>query len=133
EAYIQQAFNVPYARTKMVSNWLSTQLDELKTEVERSQQKMMDLQRKLGVLAYDSTHNQLQSSLEGLLAAEGTAKVARINAESRYLMVKNMDPNTVEGSIETTPGTMPGQLNGLRSQLASAKVDYQQMLGTLGP
>jgi capsular exopolysaccharide synthesis family protein len=28
---------------------------------------------------------------------------------------------------------MPGQLNGLRSQLASAKADYQQMLGTLGP
>ena len=133
DAYIQQAFNVPYARTKMVSNWLSTQLDELKTEVERSQQKMMDLQRKLGVLAYDSTHNQLQSSLEGLLAAEGTAKVARINAESRYLMVKGMDPNTIEGSIETTPGTMPGQLNALRSQLATAKADYQQMMGTLGP
>src|ERR1017187_10157675 len=94
---------------------------------------MMELQRKLGVLGYDSTHNQLQSSLEGLLTAEGAAKIARINAESRYLMVKNMDPNTVEGSIETTPGTMPGQLNGLRSQLASAKVDYQQMLGTLGP
>jgi succinoglycan biosynthesis transport protein ExoP len=33
--------------------------------VERSQEQMMDLQRKLGVLGYDSTHNQLQSSLEG--------------------------------------------------------------------
>ncbi|HEY4379392.1 MAG TPA: polysaccharide biosynthesis tyrosine autokinase [Acidobacteriaceae bacterium] len=133
DAYIQQAFNVPYARTKMVSNWLSTQLDELKTEVERSQQKMMDLQRKLGVLAYDSTHNQLQASLEGLLAAEGTAKIARINAESRYMMVKEMDPNTIDGSIETTPGTMPGQLNALRGQLATEKAQYQQLMGTLGP
>jgi polysaccharide biosynthesis transport protein len=133
DAYIQQAFNVPYNRTKMVSSWLSTQLDELKQEVERSQQKMMDLQRKLGVLGYDQTHNQLQASLEGLLAAEGTAKIARINAESRYLMVKNMDPDALESSIETTPGTMPGQLNALRGQLASAKADYQQMMATLGP
>ena len=133
DAYIQQAFNVPYTRTKMVSSWLSTQLDELKMDVGRSQQKMMDLQRKLGVLAYDSTHNQLQASLEGLLTAEGAAKIARINAESRYMMVKNMDPNTVEGSIETTPGTMPGQMNLLRGQLSSARADYQQMMGTLGP
>jgi capsular exopolysaccharide synthesis family protein len=133
DAYIQQAFNVPYARTKKVSSWLSLQLDELKLEVERSQQQMMDLQRKLGVLGYESTRNQVQASLEGLLTAEGAAKITRINAESRYLMVKEMDPNTIEGSIETTPGTMPGQFNGLRSQLASAKVDYQQMLGTLGP
>jgi polysaccharide biosynthesis transport protein len=133
DAYIQRAFNVPYKRTNMVSAWLSTQLDELKMEVERSQQQMMDLQRKLGVLGYESTHSQLQSSLEGLLAAEGAAKIARINAESRYLMIKDMDPNTIEGSIETTPGTMPGELNTLRAQIATAKANYQQMLGTLGP
>jgi capsular exopolysaccharide synthesis family protein len=132
DAYIQQAFNVPYERTKRVSQWLSTQLDELKLEVERSQTEMMRLGSKLGVLASDSTHNQLDASLEGLLTAEGAAKIARINAESRYQMVKGMDPNTVDGSIETTPGTMPAQLNVLRGQLASAKADYQQMTGTLG-
>jgi len=34
----------------------------------------MQLERKLGVLGYDSTHNQLQSSLEELLTAEGSAR-----------------------------------------------------------
>jgi capsular exopolysaccharide synthesis family protein len=127
DAYIQRAFHAPYDRTTQVSDWLSVQLDRLKSEVERSQQQMMDLQRKLGVLGYESTHSQLQSSLEGLLAAEGTAKIARINAESRYMMVKGMDPNTIEGSIETTPGTMPGELNALRAELATAKATYQQI------
>jgi capsular exopolysaccharide synthesis family protein len=131
--YIQRSYRTPIERTGMVSESLSPQLDELKADVERSQKQMMDLQQKLGSIGYDSTHNQLDTSLEQLLTAEGAAKVARIAAESRYLMIKNMDPNTIEGSIETTPGTMPIELNALRSSLAMEKAQYQQLMQTLGP
>ena len=127
EDYRQWSFQTPVESTRRVSQWLSGQLEELKAEVEQTQKQIMDLQRKLGTLGYDSAHNQLQSSLEELLGAEGTAKIARIDAESRYRMVAGMDPNTIEGSIETTPGTMPGELNSLRSQLASARASYQQL------
>jgi succinoglycan biosynthesis transport protein ExoP len=130
--YIQRSFQTPANQTKMVSDWLSGELDELKREVERSQEEMMELQRKLGVLGYDSTHNQLQSSLDELLSAEGTAKIARITAESRYRMIAGMDPNTIEGSIETTPGTAPGELNGLRAQVAGARASYSELEPTLG-
>jgi succinoglycan biosynthesis transport protein ExoP len=131
--YIQRSFQTPANQTKMVSDWLSGELDELKREVERSQEEMMELQRKLGVLGYDSTHNQLQSSLDELLTAEGSAKIARITAESRYRMIAGMDPNTIEGSIETTPGTAPGELNGLRAQVAGARATYSELGATLGP
>jgi uncharacterized protein involved in exopolysaccharide biosynthesis len=96
---------------------------------------MMQLERKLGVLGYDSTHNQLQSSLENLLVAEETAKIARITAESRYRMIAGMDPDTIDESIETTPGTAPAELNLLRGQLAAAKANYSQLTapGGLGP
>jgi capsular exopolysaccharide synthesis family protein len=90
------------------------------------------LQRKLGTLGYDSSHNQLQSSLEELLTAEESAKVARITAESRYRMLASMDPNTIEDSIETTPGTAPGELNTLRTQLAAAEASYAEMTATGG-
>jgi capsular exopolysaccharide synthesis family protein len=130
--YIQRSYETPVLSTKRVSEWLSGQLGELKTEVEQSQEQIMALQRKLGTLGYDSTHNQLQASLEELLTAEETAKVARINAESRYRMIADMDPNTIEGSIETTPGTAPGELNILRGQLASAKANYAEMTASGG-
>ena len=42
-------------------------------------------------------------------------------------MVAGMDPNTIEGSIEMTPGTAPGELNMLRAQLATARASYQQL------
>ena len=130
--YIQRAYHNPVERTKKISDWLSTQLDELKLQVEREQQQMMDLERKMGVMGYDSAHNEVQTSLEALLSAEGNAKIARISAESRYRMVEGMDPNTLDDSIEMTPGTVPGQLNSLRAQLASARANYQQMGTTLG-
>jgi len=118
-AYIQRSFQTPAKQTRMVSDWLSGQLDTLKHEVEHSQQQMMDLQKQLGVIGYDkNNNNELQSSLEGLLSAEGAVKIQRIAAESRYNMVRQMDANTIDSSIETTPGTAPGELTALRSQLA---------------
>jgi capsular exopolysaccharide synthesis family protein len=125
--YIQRSYQTPVESTRRVSQWLSGQLEELKAEVEQTQQQMMELQRKMGALGYDSTHSQLGLSLEELQGAEGTAKIARITAESRYRMIAGMDPNTIEGSIETTPGTAPGELNVLRQQLAVAKASYAQL------
>lgn len=131
--YIHHAFEAPVHQTELVSDWLSTDLDELKGQLERTQEQMLQLERKLGVLAFDSKNNQMQSSLEQLLLAEGNAKILRINAEQRYLMLKNMDPNTVDESIETTPGTVPGELNALRSQRAQLQAQYAQQSTTLGP
>jgi polysaccharide biosynthesis transport protein len=125
--YIHHAFTGPVERTKTVSDWLSTQLDELKLQVEREQQQMMDLQRKMGAIGYDSNHNEVQTSLEGLLNAEDAAKVARIDTESRYRMIEGMDPSTLDESIELTPGTMPGELNALRGQLAAAQASYAEL------
>ncbi|HXE07226.1 MAG TPA: polysaccharide biosynthesis tyrosine autokinase, partial [Acidobacteriaceae bacterium] len=131
--YIHHAFEAPVHQTELVSDWLSTDLDELKGQLERTQEQMLQLERKLGVLAFDSKNNQMQSSLEQLLLAEGTAKIARINAQQRYLMLKNMDPNTIDESIETTPGTVPAELNALRSQRAALQAQYAQLSTTLGP
>jgi len=126
--YIHRSYQAPVEATKQVSEFLSSNLDELKKQVEDTQQQMMELQRRMGVLGYDSTHNQLNASLAELLTAEGTAKIARINAESRYRMVAAEDVPSMEGSIETTPGTMPGQLTSLRGQIAGAKTSLEQML-----
>ena len=57
--------------------------------------------------------------LRGTIPVEHS--IARITAESRYRMIAGMDPDTIDESIETTPGTAPAELNLLRGQLAAAK------------
>jgi succinoglycan biosynthesis transport protein ExoP len=132
-AYIQRSYQTRFDSTQRVSAWLSGQLEDLKQQVQASQEKMMDLQKKLGVLGFDPTHNQIDSSLDDLSKAANEARLNRIIAESRYRMLSGMDPNSIEGSIETTPGTAPAELNTLRAQLAGAKATYAQMEATLGP
>ena len=135
--YILRSFHTPVQQTGTVANFLANNMDDLKSQLERAQDQMMNLQRKLGVLGYstDSSHSQLQTSLEDLLTAEEAAKIARMTAESRYRMVSSMDPNTIGESIETTPGTAPGQLNQLRGQLAAAQANYAELTAPdgLGP
>lgn len=132
-SYIQRSYETRFASTQRVSDWLQGQLDDLKQKVENSQERMMDLQRRLGILGFDPSHNQISTSLEDLSKAQGAAKLARIIAESRYRVLTGMDPDTIEGSIGTTPGTAPGELSQLRSQQATAKANYAQMESTLGP
>jgi succinoglycan biosynthesis transport protein ExoP len=132
-AYIQRSYETRFASQQRVSDWLSSTLDDLKQQVETSQQQMMEMERRLGILGFDPAHNQISTSLEDLAKASGTAKLSRIIAEARYRTLSGMDPNTIEGSIETTPGTSPGVLNSLRGQIAVAKATYAQLEATLGP
>ncbi|MDQ2835732.1 MAG: polysaccharide biosynthesis tyrosine autokinase [Acidobacteriota bacterium] len=132
-AYIQRSYETRFASTQRVSTWLAGTLDDLKQQVETSQEQMLDLQRKLGILGFDPTHNQISTSLDDLARASGAAKLARIIAEARYRVLSGMDPNNIEGSIETTPGTAPAELSALRGALATAKANYAQMESTLGP
>ncbi|MBB5338344.1 GumC family protein [Tunturiibacter gelidoferens] len=131
--YVQRSYQTRYESSQRASVWLSGTLEGLKQEVEASQEQMMDMQRRLGILGFDPTHNQISTSLDDLARAAGTAKLARIIAEARYRVVSGMDPNTLEGTIELTPGTAPAELNLLRGQLAGAKANYATMESSLGP
>ena len=132
--YIQNSYESRFKSSQRVSQWLSGQLDDLKQQVESSQEKMLDLQKQLGVLGFDNTHNQIATSLDDLAKAAGEAKLARIIAESRYRLVSNMDPNTMEGSLDSVAGSQGlTALSTMRTSLATAKANYAQLTATLGP
>ncbi|WP_353067508.1 polysaccharide biosynthesis tyrosine autokinase [Tunturibacter psychrotolerans] len=131
--YMQHTYQTRFESSQRASVWLSGTLDGLKQEVEASQEQMMDMQRRLGILGFDPTHNQITASLDDLARAAGAAKLQRIIAEARYRVVSGMDPNTLEGTIELTPGTAPGELNMLRGQLAGARASYATLESSLGP
>jgi capsular exopolysaccharide synthesis family protein len=132
--YVQRSYQTRFESSQRASVWLSGTLEGLKQEVEASQEQMMDMQRRLGILGFDPNHNQISTSLDDLARAAGAAKLARIIAEARYRVVSGMDPNSIEGEIELTPGgAAPGELNMLRGQLAGAKANYATLESSLGP
>jgi capsular exopolysaccharide synthesis family protein len=132
-AYIQRSYETRFSSSQRVSNWLSSQLDDLKQQVQSSQERMLDVQKRLGILGFDPNHSQITASLDQLSTASNQARIARIMAESQYRMLSSMDPNKIEGSISTGPGIAPSQLNTLRAQIATARAALAQMESDLGP
>jgi succinoglycan biosynthesis transport protein ExoP len=136
-AYIQRSYQTRYDSTQQVSQWLSRQLDDLKQQVETSQEQLIDLQKKLGVvgLGFDATKpstTQSAASVDALVAASSTAKVARILAESRYRVLTSSDPNLLESSLDAA-GIPNSELSHLRTDLATTKSQIAQLSVTLGP
>jgi len=131
--YIQRSYETRYLSTQRVSQWLSGQLDDLKRQVETSQEQMLDLQRKLGMLGFDPTKNQNTTALEDLSTAVAQARINRILAESRYREMAAMDPNTVEDSLDASRGVTPPALTQLRTNIATTKATLADLQATLGP
>jgi capsular exopolysaccharide synthesis family protein len=131
--YIGRSYQTRYESTQNVSRWLSGQLDDLKQQVETSQNQMMDLQKRLGVLGFDPSHNQIATSLDDLAKAEGTAKLARILAESRYQLLMGMNPDAISSSLDQSTGVSQTALTQLRTGLATARANLAELTANLGP
>jgi succinoglycan biosynthesis transport protein ExoP len=117
------------AATQRVADFFARQLDGLKKEVEGSQGEMIDLQRKLGVLGFDPSLNQVTTNLNDLDKAANTAELARIAAETKYrVLASTGGKSATEDSNLTGPA-----VTSLRNQLDLAKSNLAQLSANLGP
>lgn len=114
--YIQRSFQSRYDATKLVSNWLSNQLGDLKQQVESSQAQMIDLGKRLGVLGFDTSHNEITAGIDDLTRAASQSQINRIVVESRYRVLTGMDPNALDASIASVGNVNASALSGLRGQ-----------------
>ncbi|HEY0308570.1 MAG TPA: polysaccharide biosynthesis tyrosine autokinase [Acidobacteriaceae bacterium] len=132
--YIQRSFQTRYASTQRVSEWLSSQLDDLKQQVETSQEQLMALQPQLGVEVFDPTHNQISTDLEGLSKAAEEARIQRIIAEARFRILSSTTDHSGAEALEiTSSGTNPSLLSSLRQQRSLLQTQLAQQSVELGP
>ena len=128
--YIAHSFQSRADATKRVEAFFSTQLDDLKQQVETSQEQMLELQKKLGMLGFDPKDNQITSTLDELNHAAGAAELARINAQTRYQVLSSMDPNILD---QAGNAYAPSNVSGLRNQLNTARTQLAELNTTEGP
>lgn len=131
--YIQRSYETRFESTQRVSRWLQNQLDDLKNQVETSQNQLLDLQRKIGVLGFDTTKNQIATNLDDLAKATAEARLQRILAESRYRLLAKIDPSQFENSLDAIPGAPQGELTVMRSAAANARARLAELTANLGP
>jgi polysaccharide biosynthesis transport protein len=134
--YIHRIFETRLSSTKHASMFLTAQLDDLKKQVLQDQQKLVDLQKKLGVSGFDDSHNLETAQLEDLARANQQASIERIVSEARYRILREEDPNLVEGGpAMLVPSNQPSSslLQTLRSSQAQIGSRYASVSEQFGP
>ncbi|MFC6645038.1 GumC family protein [Granulicella cerasi] len=131
--YIHRNMQTRFDATKRASSFLSGQLDDLKQKVEDSQAKVIELGKRIGVLGFDPTKNQITSNLDTLTKAVGEAEVHRILSGSRYSILRNMDPGALDASIDASRLTGASALSALRAQREGELVKLAELSQQYGP
>jgi len=125
--YVEQNIKTKFDSTSQASDWLSTQLNDLRLRVETSQEKVLQYQRENGLLGVDDKQNIVTSKLDELNRELSAAEAERILKQSRY-----------EFSLSGNGGQQTGAdanrlLERLLGQEADLKLQYAKVSSQFGP
>jgi succinoglycan biosynthesis transport protein ExoP len=130
--YIDNLFKTRYASTARAANWLTTQIDDLKNQVQSDQSKLVELQKRLGLVGVDQSKNLDVTELEGLTSAATQASIERIVAEARYRILQETSPDLIEGGpTMLAPLNGPQQGASLLATLRASQADLTSQLAQL--
>jgi capsular exopolysaccharide synthesis family protein len=132
--FIENNFSTHYSATQQVSKWLTAQMDDLRSIVQNSQNKMVDLQRKLGVLALDPNRSLMVEEVANLQKGVSDATEQRVLAEARYRILQSVPSDQIQDSPASAMGSdMPSLLSSLRTQRASVYAELARLQPLYGP
>jgi succinoglycan biosynthesis transport protein ExoP len=132
--FIKNNFTAHYSSTQQVTNWLTAQIDDLRAIVQDSQDRMVDLQKKLGISALDPNHSTIVQEITNLEKGASDATEQRVLEEARYRILESLPPDRIQDG--TTPVSMEGTqglLESLRSQRASVRAQLAHDQTYYGP
>jgi capsular exopolysaccharide synthesis family protein len=131
--FIENNFVVHYNSTQQVSQWLTRQMDDLRTVVQQSQDKMADVQKKLGISSLDPNHNLIVSEITDLEKGATDATQQRVLVDGRYQILRSLPLDRVLDAQTPLGADMPNLLSSLRSQRATAVAELARLQPVYGP
>jgi len=106
--FVEHNFEVRYDATMKATDFLSRQLVDLKGDVEKSQQRVVELQKASGMIGADENHNIIATRLEQLNNEVVAAETNRVAKEAVYNLARNGNPELVAGLVGSGGTTGPG-------------------------
>jgi capsular exopolysaccharide synthesis family protein len=124
--YTEYNFHQKYDATREASGFMEQQLDELKAKVEKSQQAMVDYERRNLIVDIGDKQSVVEQRLAAMSTDLTTAQSDRMQKQSLYELVSSNDP-------EAALATQDGLLQSLDEKYASLREDYVDAVGQYGP
>lgn len=124
--YLDYNFREKYDATRQASGRMEQQLDELKAKVEKSQQELVDYQRKHAIVDVNDKQSVVEQRLGELSTQLTTAQSDRIQKEALFTQAES-NPAKVALLAQNE------LLQKLEEQRAALKREYVQALAQYGP
>lgn len=142
--YIEHSFRVNYASTVKISAWLSSQLNGLKKNLEKSQAQMIAYQKKLGVLGLVGSGDNTTGGTSGGISSGGNILVSNLEEMNNQLALAEVDRMVKQAQLQALESSSPGVLDTMlgvsdpvlqanRESLAQLSSEYTSMRQTYGP
>ncbi len=123
--YIEQNFKTRFETTTQAASWLSEQLDDLRKQVETSQEQLAAYQKEKGILGPDESNNIITSRLDSLNKQLTSAESERIVKEALYRVSASGNPEGLPNSIYSPViANLRAQQSALKSEYAQATAKY---------
>ena len=127
ENFIEQNFRSKYEATATASNWLASQLNELKIKVEKSEDARITYERQKQIWTIDEKQNITTQKLSDLNRELTTSQGERVRAEATYQLVR-------AGNIEALPAVRENSvLQDLLKKQTDLNAQYTDALNQYGP
>lgn len=124
--YIEHNFQTKYQATRQTSEWLTKQLDDVKTVAEKKQEAVIAYQKKTGLFGTDESHNIVIDRLQLVNKALSDAQTNRIVLEAKYRIAMTARPDLIANIV-------PESLLGvLYKQQAESKAEYAELAAKYG-
>lgn len=137
--YLDQYFRTRYQANQQASEWLSTQLQDLRAKLEESQKNVVDFQKTAGILGTDEAHNVVTAKLADLNQKVTEAEASRIMHGAIYKVAQTHDPDLVLGlqarsgyGISDPYNTNVSMLQTLRARAATLRQERAAALTKYG-
>ena len=126
EKFRERNLRSSYESASQVSDWLSRQLEDLKTKASTSQEQLATLERTSGLLGQNETDNIVFGKLKQLDEQLTDLESERIVKEARYRIAASGDPELLATAAPDTT------LQLLRTQQATLRAQYAQLSSKFG-
>ena len=131
--FIKNNFIAHYNNTEDVTKWLTGQIDDLRAIVQDSQDRMVDLQKKLGISALDPSHSKIVQEITNLEKGATDATEQRVLEEARYRIMLSLPSDRIQNSLGSNSiNGAQGLLESLRSQRAIASAELARLQPVYG-
>jgi succinoglycan biosynthesis transport protein ExoP len=127
DSYIDWNLESKYQVVGQASQFLATQIEQLKSEIDRKEQQLQAYGRSKDIVSADPQANGTLQNLESLNRDYAAAVADRVAKEARYHEVQTARPDTIADTLSN------GLISQLRQDQARLERDYAEKLNLFKP